>query len=156
MSPTPLPGEILDAFDATDAVLVNLYQRVNPGVVYIEVFADSNGVPMALGSGSGFVVDSEGHIVTNSHVVAEADEIEVTFAGGGLVEAEVVGLDPYSDLAVIQSVMTTPVSFVEDIIGRLLAASITAFHVFLKLDLYTLVVFLLGCFTMPGSLKSFE
>jgi 2-alkenal reductase len=70
--------------------------------VYVEVFAESDGVPMSLGSGSGFVVDSEGHIVTNNHVVAEADEIEVTFAGGGLVEAEVVGLDPYSDLAVIQ------------------------------------------------------
>ena len=101
-SPTLLSIDVVAQFDATDAVLVNLYQRVNPGVVFIEVFAQNDGTSVALGTGSGFVIDSQGHIVTNNHVVAEADEVEVTFAEGGMVEAEIIGVDPYSDLAVIR------------------------------------------------------
>ena len=58
-------------------------------------------VPMNQGLGSGFVWDETGHIVTNNHVVANADEIEVTFADGVAVPAELVGTDPDSDLAVI-------------------------------------------------------
>jgi len=101
-SPTALPSEIVAEFDATDAVMTNLYSRVNPGVVFIQVFVYSNDVLEPLGTGSGFVIDSDGHIVTNNHVVEEADAIEVIFAAGGFVEAEVVGRDPYSDLAVIK------------------------------------------------------
>jgi 2-alkenal reductase len=56
---------------------------------------------MPLGSGSGFLIDSEGRIVTNNHVVEDADVIEITFADGSVAEAVVLGLDPYSDLAVI-------------------------------------------------------
>jgi S1-C subfamily serine protease len=56
---------------------------------------------MNQGLGSGFVWDEEGHIVTNNHVVANASEIEVTFADGVAVPAELVGADPDSDLAVI-------------------------------------------------------
>jgi S1-C subfamily serine protease len=52
--------------------------------------------------GSGFVWDEDGHIVTNNHVVANAKEIEVTFADGVTVPAELVGADPDSDLAVIK------------------------------------------------------
>jgi S1-C subfamily serine protease len=54
------------------------------------------------GSGSGFVYDEEGHIVTNAHVVADADEILVTFADGRTVPATVVGIDQPNDLAVIR------------------------------------------------------
>jgi 2-alkenal reductase len=53
------------------------------------------------GSGSGFVIDREGHIVTNNHVVDEGDRIEINFFDGTIVEAEVVGVDPDSDLAVL-------------------------------------------------------
>jgi S1-C subfamily serine protease len=53
-------------------------------------------------SGSGFVYDREGHIVTNNHVVEDADVIEVTFSDGTIAQAELVGTDPYSDLAVIR------------------------------------------------------
>ena len=53
------------------------------------------------GLGSGFVWDAKGHIVTNNHVVAGADKIEVIFADGTTVPAEIVGTDPDSDLAVI-------------------------------------------------------
>ena len=54
------------------------------------------------GQGSGFVWDSEGHIVTNNHVVSDADEIVVHFANGKTVNAELVGADPDADLAVIK------------------------------------------------------
>jgi serine protease Do len=52
--------------------------------------------------GSGFVIDREGYIVTNNHVVAEADEIKVKLSNGDEYDAEVVGRDPKTDLALIQ------------------------------------------------------
>ncbi len=52
--------------------------------------------------GSGFVYDREGHIITNNHVVENAASIEVRFVDGSSYEAEIVGTDPYSDLAVIK------------------------------------------------------
>ena len=54
------------------------------------------------GLGSGFVWDEQGHIVTNNHVVADADKIEVTFSDGTVTNAELVGADPDSDLAVLK------------------------------------------------------
>jgi len=54
------------------------------------------------GQGSGFVWDTEGHIITNYHVVQDAVKVEVTFADGRTVEAEVIGTDPDADLAVIK------------------------------------------------------
>lgn len=54
------------------------------------------------GLGTGFVWDTEGHIVTNHHVVADATDIEVIFANGQTVEAELLGSDPNADLAVIK------------------------------------------------------
>jgi len=60
-----------------------------------------NPVPQE-GTGSGFVYDTEGHIVTNWHVIQDADEIQVAFADGTTLEAEMVGSDPANDLAVIK------------------------------------------------------
>jgi serine protease Do len=54
------------------------------------------------GQGSGFVYDSNGHIISNNHVVGSAEEITVIFADGTEVDAELVGTDPDSDLAVIK------------------------------------------------------
>ncbi|MCC7492961.1 MAG: trypsin-like peptidase domain-containing protein [Fimbriimonadaceae bacterium] len=56
----------------------------------------------AAGSGSGFVWDKQGHIVSNNHVVGDADKIQVTFSDGTQVPAKLVGADPDSDLAVIK------------------------------------------------------
>jgi len=53
------------------------------------------------GLGSGFVWDEQGHVITNNHVVAGADKIEVTFSDGTVASAELVGADPDSDLAVL-------------------------------------------------------
>ncbi len=53
-------------------------------------------------SGTGFIYDTEGHIITNNHVVEGADSVEVTFLEGTSVKASIVGTDPYSDLAVLK------------------------------------------------------
>jgi serine protease Do len=52
--------------------------------------------------GSGFVYDTQGHIVTNNHVVSAAHKVEVTFVDGNTYSAKVIGGDPYTDLAVLQ------------------------------------------------------
>jgi 2-alkenal reductase len=78
-----------------------LYEQFNPGVVSIRVFVQ-NGEQSGTGAGSGFVLDEEGHIVTNNHVVAPADRITVIFYNRVEAEAEIVGLDADSDLAVIK------------------------------------------------------
>jgi S1-C subfamily serine protease len=101
-TPTPLSEEVVTEIDAQDAPLVNLYQRVNPAVVYIEVLVDDGETLSPLGSGSGFVIDKEGRIVTNNHVVERADALEVIFSDGSVADAQILGTDPYSDLAVIQ------------------------------------------------------
>ncbi len=101
-TPTPLSGEIIADVDAEDAMLINLYQRTNPGVVYIEVLVREGETNIPLGSGSGFVIDTEGHIITNNHVVEEATLIRVIFSDGTVADdAQVLGRDPYSDLAVV-------------------------------------------------------
>ena len=82
--------------------LVELYERVNPGVVTIYIFGPANSANVPLGQGSGFVIDVEGHIVTNQHVVQGADQIEVDFASGFKAWATLLGTDPDSDLAVLK------------------------------------------------------
>lgn len=106
-----LTESAMQLVDAYQAVLENVYARVNPSVVYIEVVtniarsANSFGAPaqgVETGVGSGFVWDSNGHIVTNNHVVENASQIQVTFSDGTTVEAELVGSDARSDLAVLK------------------------------------------------------
>lgn len=78
------------------AALISLYQAVSPGVVSITFTNELGG-----GQGSGFVYDTEGHIITNFHVVQDADYLEVAFPSGLKLVGEVVGEDRDSDLAVI-------------------------------------------------------
>jgi 2-alkenal reductase len=70
---------------------------VSPGVVSIQVYAATGS-----GLGSGFVIDKEGHIVTNYHVVENAGEMEVHFQNGLKVYGQVIGEDLDSDIAIIQ------------------------------------------------------
>lgn len=107
--PTPLPAEAVAEADAEELLLINIYERVNPSVVNIVVTVQNEatlrGEPQlfpAQGQGSGFVYDTAGHIITNNHVVADADKVEVTFYDGTTVEAKVVGVDIDSDLAVVK------------------------------------------------------
>jgi 2-alkenal reductase len=82
---------------AEEQVLISLYERVSPGVVHISMSSREG-----TGTGSGFVIDTDGHIVTNNHVVEGAREILVRFADDTILEADLVGADSDSDLAVIQ------------------------------------------------------
>ncbi len=130
VTPAPVnvaPSGSLASFEST---FEQIYQKVNPSVVSIDViegasatssnnqspFGNQNPfgfnnpnnpnnqgqVPQSEALGSGFVWDTQGHIVTNNHVVAGATRITVTFADGTTVDAKLVGADPNSDLAVIQ------------------------------------------------------
>jgi 2-alkenal reductase len=102
-TPTPVSADIISAADAEYIVLTNIYERVAPSVVNIEAtFENENPVLNEASGGSGFVYDMDGHIVTNTHVIQNASEIRVTFNDGYVTGAELVGLDTYSDLAVIR------------------------------------------------------
>ncbi len=102
-TPTAIPSDIVLAADAEYALLENIYQRVNPSVVNIEVASSVHLASDIIdSSGSGFVLDTDGHIVTNAHVVRDAQDMLVTFYDGYVAPAEVVAFDDYSDLAVIK------------------------------------------------------
>ncbi|ACL26448.1 S1C family serine protease [Chloroflexus aggregans] len=109
-SPTPvtLTMPTIIPMTATDleAQIAAVYREAGPSVVNITSRSISydfffNPVPRQ-GSGSGFFYDTAGHIVTNYHVVADADELQVTLADGRTVSAKIVGSDPSNDLAVIK------------------------------------------------------
>jgi 2-alkenal reductase len=85
-----------------DQVLVDLYSRLNPSVVNITVYLNQNGELATYAQASGFVYDDQGHVLTNAHVVHGTDAVEVTFSDGLIREANMVGEDLNSDLAVIQ------------------------------------------------------
>lgn len=99
---TAMPIQLPELVSNEEALLVTLYEQVNPSVVNILVFISSESMSRAAGQGSGFLFDSEGHIVTNSHVVHGADGIEVVFSDGSSSSAELTGQDLHSDLAVIK------------------------------------------------------
>lgn len=99
----PSPQETIGMEPSPPEQLAELYADINPGVVNILIFtADAPPGSPPLGQGSGFVIDKEGHIVTNQHVVADAGEIEVDFPSGLKAWAELLGTDPDSDLSVIK------------------------------------------------------
>jgi len=99
--PTPEPTTAVITIDFTqEELLTSLYQRINPGVVAVQVFTEESGGSNSLGSG--FVIDNEGHIVTNYHVVVSASEIEVDFPSGYKTRGEIIGTDADSDIAVLK------------------------------------------------------
>jgi 2-alkenal reductase len=95
----PAPIRIPPAADlvALQDTLVNIYQTVNPGVVSLRALTEDGG-----SRGSGFVIDQEGHIITNYHVVEGISDLEVAFASGVKVRGEILGTDLDSDIAVIK------------------------------------------------------
>ncbi len=111
-SSTPIPtlspeafAQALSVLDAEETVITQIYAQVSPSVVHItsrtQVVDFFRGVIPQEGTGSGFVYDTAGHIVTNNHVIAGANEIEVILADGTHLAAQVVGTDSYYDLAVL-------------------------------------------------------
>lgn len=91
-----------------ERIFADVYERVAPSVVSINVLARRNAdAPLdendfLSGGGTGFVYDRDGHVVTNAHVVDNAEEIEVYFLDGTIARAEVVGIDFDSDIAVLE------------------------------------------------------
>ncbi len=81
-----------------EEMVTDLYERASPAVVELEVTLTAAGP----GSGSGFLVDSDGHVVTNDHVVANAQSINIRLHDGRVLEAQMLGNSPADDLAVLQ------------------------------------------------------
>jgi len=98
--PIVTPDQLTIMADEVDQLLANIYERANPAVVNLDVAGGSD--LTEFGSGSGFVIDQDGHIVTNNHVVDGAAEIDVTFWDGTVATAKLIGADPYSDLALVK------------------------------------------------------
>ena len=96
------------AVSSDEANNIEIYQRYNEGVVNISALMPEhhwflNAVPRyGSGAGSGTVIDREGHILTNYHVVGGARQVSVTLAGGEEREGRVIGVDPENDLAVVK------------------------------------------------------
>ena len=95
-----------NGLDLAERRVIDVYQRVSPAVVSIStrvLVRDFfyNAMPQE-GSGSGFVIDTLGHILTNYHVIEGAEDIQVIFGGDGSYPAVVVGADPRNDIAVLR------------------------------------------------------
>ena len=101
------------ASQAQALTVEQIYKRAAPGVVQITAtsvqttqtdpfgfFPPTTHTAQALGSG--FVIDKAGHIITNEHVIAGAQKIQVSFSGNDQIRAKVVGNDPSTDVAVLQ------------------------------------------------------
>jgi len=94
-APVPLPS------GGTTAVAV-IAEMVRPSIVTVEVGTGSGVDGFAAGTGSGVVYSSDGYVLTNNHVVEDAEFVRVIFLDGRIYQAEVVGADPLTDVAVIK------------------------------------------------------
>jgi S1-C subfamily serine protease len=110
VTPTAAPAAVLGRVPYDEDLVASIYERVSPSVVNVtrRVAIDSVGGPgVRQGSGSGVVLDTEGHILTNHHVVGDEDRVEVTLADGTRLSGEIRGRDPLNDLALLR-VETSP------------------------------------------------
>ena len=85
-----------------EELVQNIYEQASPAVVDINVDRKVEDSFNRLGFGSGFLIDSEGHIVTNNHVIQGADRIRIAFQDGSSAEAEILGTNPANDLALLK------------------------------------------------------
>lgn len=107
--PAPLPESAeREALDAYSQAVIHAVETVGPAVVSVGMARRAperlrrRGLPELRGAGSGVIITPDGYILTNSHVVRGADVIEVRLQDGRTLQAQIVGTDPHSDLAVIR------------------------------------------------------
>jgi S1-C subfamily serine protease len=81
--------------------LIEIFEKSEPGVVRVNVQRGETSENVG-GVGSGFVFDKKGHIITNAHVVQDAEKITVTFLDGRSYYAEIIGVDEFTDIAAIK------------------------------------------------------
>lgn len=106
-----------DRFTADERNNIQVYDERNQGVVNITTETVSyywffEAVPQEGSSGSGAIIDDEGYILTNNHVIKNAVKVYATLASGKRYEAEVVGIDPENDLAVIKIETDEPLTVI--------------------------------------------
>jgi S1-C subfamily serine protease len=104
---TPTAPPAATATPAKATAVADIYARVSAGVVFVQANSGRGQLPFPGGgraaSGSGFVVDDDGHIVTNDHVVQGATQYRVRFGDNGKpIVAKLLGTDPSADLAVLK------------------------------------------------------
>lgn len=96
----------LSLLDAEEYLINQVYQQASPSVVHIstitQVYDFWRGTVPQEGTGSGFVYDTQGHIVTNYHVIESANQIEILLSNGTIIPATYIGADAYYDLAVLR------------------------------------------------------
>jgi S1-C subfamily serine protease len=95
--PSSVPPDLGSQVDIEEQLVIDVYARVSPAVVCITAEQEFGQC-----IGSGFILDREGHIVTNNHVAEAAPDLLVTLADDHTAPAKVIGKDPGSDLAVLQ------------------------------------------------------
>ena len=105
---TPNDSGLLDAYSQA---VISVTETVSPSVVNIKVKKKARSRFGSAAGGSGFIISPEGFIVTNSHVVEDSEHMEIELQDGRSYQADLVGLDPYTDLAVLK-IYTENLSFV--------------------------------------------
>ena len=94
-------GEQTPIRTSKDLSLTEIFERSEAGVVRVNVIK-SEQIAGLNGVGSGFVFDQSGHVITNHHVIDNSEKIVVTFLDGSSYNANIVGSDPFTDIAVIK------------------------------------------------------
>ena len=97
---TSTVGEVTPLY-SKNLSLIEIFEKSESGVVRVNVQRNET-EEQTNGLGSGFVFDKKGHIITNAHVVDEAKKVVVTFLDGRSYNAEIIGIDEFTDLAVIK------------------------------------------------------
>jgi len=94
-------GEQTPIRTSKDLSLTEIFERSEAGVVRVNVIK-SEQIEGLNGVGSGFVFDQSGHVITNHHVIDNSEKIVVTFLDGSSYNANIIGSDPFTDIAVIK------------------------------------------------------
>ena len=128
-APSPVMAQPAESQAAPPTLLpdeqhtVNLFESASPAIVNVDVTRrrmdpwSRRSVDVPAGSGSGFLWDDQGHVVTNFHVIRNASGATITFDNQAQLEAELVGVSPDHDLAVLK-VDLTQLKQAEDVTGR--------------------------------------